>query len=397
MQNRSIHTFTLPLFMLVSVAARQPVEPMDNGAADASTTTRCPEDVELGHGYVWRDGAIHFIGGGVTGVGADATRIDTPSPKLLRKVVSSHFGPFQMCQGLDVASFEALSEQYTRDKDRVYFKVISTGEFLVIRLADADPGSFQVLATHLARDKDHVWYYERIQVGVDPATVVSVDGWVVFKDDHSVRYGDKPIRGADPVSFRHVSSGYYVDKSRAYWSDAPVEGADPATLVVLGESFIAKDKTSVYRSGKRLPHLDVASTELILHDPQGHQFLSDKNGVYLNDMTFPRSKPGKVEVVDSLTVQLDDVVYLVSTYQVTPVTVFKEEGVLKAETFVYDPTHRRPLGMLTAVVTEDGLEDIRTAPLTGNDRAPSVPDWQLAVFKGPDLVRRMLAAGTRIE
>jgi hypothetical protein len=42
-------------------------------------------DIDLGHGYVRRDGAIHFIGGGITGTGADATRIDMPSPGCSRR------------------------------------------------------------------------------------------------------------------------------------------------------------------------------------------------------------------------------------------------------------------------------------------------------------------------
>ena len=68
-----------------------------------------PGDVDLGHSYVRRDGAIHFLGRGTTGTGANATRIDMPAPELLRIITRSHFGPFTTAEGLDVDRFEALS------------------------------------------------------------------------------------------------------------------------------------------------------------------------------------------------------------------------------------------------------------------------------------------------
>lgn len=394
MHTPTLLAFTLPWLAALCATACQPAA---GGVTGAPSYHPRPGDVALGHGYVRRDGAIHFLGGGVTGVGADATRIDTPSRRLLRKVAARQYGPFQTCSGLDVASFAPLSEQYTRDKDSVYFKIISPGEFLVVRLPNADPASFEVLATHLARDRNHVWYYDRIQGGIDPATVESVDGGQAFKDKDSVHYGDRRIVGADPAGFRHLGSAYFADRGRVYWGDVPVAGADPAGMQVLGGSFVAKDESNVYRSGERLPHLDAATIELILHDPMGHQFLSDRNGVYLNAMVFPRTVPGRVEVIDHLTVRAGDLVHLVSTYHGTPVTVFEEDGKLMAETFAYDPASRRPLGTITAEVAAAGLEHLRISPLPGRDRAPAVPAWQIEVFRGAELVERMLAAGERLR
>ena len=142
---------------------------------------------------------------------------------------------------------------------------------------------------------------------------------------------------------------------------------------------------------------DVASLELILHDPMGFQIFSDKNGIHVNKMTFPRSKPGKVEVIDNLTVKADDLVLLVETSRFNPVTVFKQDDKLMAETPAYDFTSGKPLGTIAAEVTAGGLKDIRTEPLPGSSEAPSVPDWQLDVLKNPDLVLRMIEAGKRIK
>lgn len=397
MNTHRVVTSTLGVLFLLPVVACQQEEAGADGAA-APLPGKRPTDVDLGHGYVRRAGAIHFIGGGTTGTGDNATRIDTPSPELLKKVVDSHFGPFKTAEGLDVASFEALSEKYTRDKDRVYSKVISPGEFLVIQLPEADPESFAVLAPTMARDKNHVWYHERIQPGADPATVEVVnEGFSVFKDKDSVHYQSEQIAGADSASFKHLASGYYADQNQVYWGPEPIPDADPGTFEVLGDSFVAKDRSKVYRSGRIMPVFDVASLELILHDPHGYQILSDRNGIHLNGMTFPRSKPVKTRVIDNLTVEAGDLVLLVSTYHSTPVTVFKEDGRLMAETTHYDPTTREPLGLITAEVTAEGLKAIRTGPLPGKAQAPPVPDWQLEVFKSPHLVQRMIEAGKRIK
>jgi hypothetical protein len=388
----NIRAIIVGLLFFLSIAACRKEETASSAPSPVLST-----DIDLGHGYVRRDGAIHFIGGGITGTGANATRIDTPSPRLLRKVVDSKFGPFKTAEGLDVASFEALCEEYTRDKNRVYYKVISNEEFIVIVLPEADPASFELLGGELARDKKRVWYRYEIQHGVDPATVERIEGGPVYKDKNSVFYQYDAIAGADPASFKHVGSGYFADSKRVYWGPNPVPGADPANFQVLGDSFIAKDSSKIFRSGVPLPGYDVASFELILHNEAGYQIYSDKNGIHVQLMTFPRSNPGKVEIIDNKTVKAGDLIHLVNTYQSTPVTLFKENGKLMAETPAYEPVSRKGEGMITAEVTSDGLKNIRISPLPGGDKAPSVPDWQLRVFKDPHLVQRMIDAGNLIK
>lgn len=385
-------THALGFVLLFSMAACQKKETAHSGPSPVLST-----DIDLGHGYVRRDGAIHFIGGGITGTGANATRIDTPSPRLLRKVVMSKFGPFKTAEGLDVASFETLCEEYTRDKNRVYYKVISNDEFIVIVLPEADPASFELLGGNLTRDKKRVWYSYEIQHGVDPATVEPIEGGPVYRDKNSVFYQYVAIAGADPASFKHIGSGYFADSKRVYWGPGPIPGADPANFQVMGDSFIAKDSSKIYRSGVPLPGYDVASFELILHSEAGFQIFSDKNGIHLDNMTFPRSKPGKAEVIDSYTVKVGDLVHTVSRYQYTPVTVFKEDGKLIAEAPCYEPESKKPLGMITAEVTEEGLKDIRTVPLPGHSWTPTPPEWQLRAFTRSDLVERMVKSGKLLK
>jgi hypothetical protein len=68
-----------------------------------------------------------------------------------------------------------------------------------------------------------------------------------------------------------------------------------------------------------------------------------------------------------------------------------------AETPAYEPGNDKVNGIISAEVATDGLKNIRISPLPGEDRAPSVPDWQLRVFKDPHLVRRMIEAGKLIQ
>jgi hypothetical protein len=386
--------FTLLLAVFV-VACDQNGQGDPGGNSEPSPTLS--GDVDLGHGYVRRDGAIHFIGGGTTGTRANATRIDMPSPRLLKKVVNSKFGPFKTAEGLDVASFEVLSEEFTRDKNRVYYKVISTDEFIVIVLPEAEPASFELLEGNLTRDKKRVYYNHEIQHAVDPASVEPIQGGPVYKDKNSVFYQYDAIVGADPASFKHIGSGYYADRKQVYWGPNPVPDADPANFEVMGDSFIAKDNSRIYRSGVPLPGYDVKSFELILHNEAGFQIFSDKNGIHLNDWTFPRSKPGKVEVIDSHTVKVGDFIHVVSAYQYTPVTVFQEHGTLRAEAPCYEPGSGKWMGMITAEVTEEGLKDIRTVPLPGYSRAPKAPEWQLRAFTRSDLVQRMIEGGELLK
>ncbi len=381
------------LLSFLSLAACQKKE-----TASSAPTLPLATDIDLGHGYVRRDGAIHYIGGGTTGTGANATRIDMPSPAILKKLVKSQYGPFKTAEGLDAASFEALSTTYTRDKNHVYYKIDDIEQFIIIQLPEADPASFHLSADGIVRDKNHVWYGDRILAGIDPTTAEMVrQDFTVIKDKDSVHYQYTQIPGADPASFKHIGSGYYADSKRVYWGATPIPDADPANFQVMGDSFIAKDSSRIYRSGVPLLGYDVASFELILHNEAGFQIFSDKNGIHIDNMTFPRSKPGKAEIIDNLTVKVGDLVHTVSTYQYTPVTVFQEDGKLIAEAPCYEPESQKTLGMITAEVTEEGLKDIRIVPLPGHSWTPTPPEWQLRAFTRSDLVDRMIKSGKLLK
>lgn len=384
---------TLTLLLLLAIPACQKKE-----TASTAATPPLPTDTDLGHGYVRRDGTIHFIGGGTTGTGANATRIDMPSPAIVKKLAMFQYGPFKTAEGLDVASFEALSSVYTRDKNHVYYKIDDVERFIIVQLPNADPASFSLSTPGIIRDKNHVWSGDRIIAGVDPATVEIIDSnFMVIKDKDSVHYSGNAIPGADPTSFKRIGSTYYVDRNKAYWCDKPIAGADPATFVVLGDSFIAKDKSHVYRSGGILEGLDAASLELILHHQAGYQIFSDKNGIHVNNWIFPRSKPGHAQIIDDHTVKVGELILLVEDSRNTPSTLFKENGTLMVESPAYEPESQKETGIISAEVTPEGFKNIRTSPLLGSTVAPAVPDWQMEVFTHGHTVERLIELGKTIK
>ena len=398
MKTQTTIASALLFLCLLPVAACGQKDKQSDGGGNASPKPQAPADVELGHGYVRKDGAIHFIGGGTTGTGADATRIDTPSRGIFWKLVSSQYGPFQTAEGLDAASFEALSEVYTRDKNRVYYKIDDNEKFIVIQLPQADPASFSLSADGLVRDKSHVWFGDRILSGVDPGTVEVINpNFTVIKDKDSVHYRYDQILGADPATFRHIGSGYYADSNKVYWCLTPIPDADPASFKVLGDSFVAKDKNHAFRSGEILEGYDAASLELILHNDAGYQIFSDKNGIHVNKMTFPRAKPGQAEVIDNRTVKVGNLILLVEDSRNTPATLFNENGNLMVESPAYEPTSGKVEGMITAKVTADGLKDLRITALPGSIGVPEVPDWQMEVFTYGHTAERLIELGKRIK
>ena len=338
---------------------------------------------DLGRGYSREGKSILFEG----------KRIDQEGKLDIDRFSKAVGRQLTLCSEVDAASFQVLSEEYTKDKDKVYYKWISPGRFWVVELPEADATSFEVLGFNLARDKNNVWWYGKVQSGVDAATVELVRDGFVWKDAQGVWYQHEKIAGAAPLTFRHLGSGYYADQQRAYWGSIPIDGADLATFKVLRDSFIAVDQSMVYRSGQRLPHIDPGTCKFILHDPYGYQVISDKNGVYLNKLKFLHAAPNNFKMIDNLTSRGGKYVFLVDTHHCTPVTVYREGGRLIAETVLYEKGTANALAVIKAVVAGDKLKGVTLSPVPGESEAKPVPDWQIEIFQRGGMVERIKAAG----
>lgn len=338
-----------------------------------------PDERQLGHGYSRVGDTIRYRG----------KRIDKEGRHDIARLAAFLREALTLAHDVDAASFVALNERYSKDKQKVYKKIISPGRFWVVVLPGADPASFEALSGELARDKQRVWWHGN-RVAADARTVKKLGGPYLWRDATRVWYQQRQIEGADAASFRHLASAYAVDARRAYWSGEPIEGAQVAAFAVLGESFIAVDGRRVYRSGKPLPAIDPASCRLILHAPYGYQVLADKRGVYLNGLRFLHAEPGSFKMLDQVTGRCQGegakpYAFLVDTYHCTPVTVHRVKSGLLAETILYERGSGRPLAIVSAPLTDGKLGKLTIAPPPGAKRAEPVPDWQLRIFQRPQL------------
>ncbi len=222
----------------------------------------------LGHGYSRQGNFIYFR----------ERRIDQPRKEDFHKFATlkqSH------CTDVDAATFKALSEEYTKDKNRVYYKHTwhDSDSFWVVPLPMTDANTFEVIGSGFARDSKHVWLKDKPLLDVDPKTAELVNPGFVWKDANHVWYQQAKIPGADTKTFRHLDQAFYRDANRAYWSMTALEGADLDTFRTFGDdSPYAADRRSVWKGDTKIHGYDAATFQAI------HQSINkDKGGVYAGD------------------------------------------------------------------------------------------------------------------
>ncbi|OXA83843.1 DKNYY domain-containing protein [Flavobacterium hercynium] len=120
----------------------------------------------------------------------------------------------------DVASFEALNEDFGKDKSNVYWKG---------HKQEVDHATFQIDEQGIIKDKDHVYniHSKKADVlevidGADPKTYQLLDPSIKdyrinkwFKDANAVYYKNKKIKG-DAETFRPVNDAIAVDANFVY-------------------------------------------------------------------------------------------------------------------------------------------------------------------------------------
>lgn len=219
--------------------------------APAASQERVTDAEPLGFGYGRKDGYVYFEG----------LRIDRAGREDIAEFSRFIERDLTLCSDVDAASFVALSEPYTKDRNTVYYKWTSPGKFWVVELPDADVRSFEVLGFNLARDAFHVWWYGAVLPGLDPATVEVVKDGFAWKDARSVWYQHERIEGADPKkTFEHLGRGFYRDAARVYWGSQPLEGADARTFRSFGDdSPYGADANRVWSGPKRVDGPEAAT------------------------------------------------------------------------------------------------------------------------------------------
>ena len=254
----SLLTMAIAAGLLIHNSPSEPLTLFDEAQAEV-----------LGHGYSRQGDFIFF----------DKQRIDQAGKEDFDRFARDTNLKASLCTNVDAASFKALSEEYTKDKNKVYYKWISNEHFWVVELPLADAQSFEVISANLARDAKSVWWYGEPLPGVDPKTVELVNPGFVWKDAKSVWYQREKISGADAKTFRHLEQAFYRDVNRAYWSMTPLDGADLDTFRTFGDdSPYAADRRSVWKGDTRITGFDAPTFQAI------HQsVIKDKNGVYAGE------------------------------------------------------------------------------------------------------------------
>ena len=196
----------------------------------------------------------------------------------------------------DSASFKTIGNDYTADKNAVYYKSE--------KLTGADPAGY-TLDGHYLLSSGSV-FYRKEKTGYDMNTFKVMEeffdgntcwnGYVyaMVKDKNGVYVRDEKIQGIDPETFKAVGAGLYEDKNYYY---AGIEKLNinkkNSTLFTLESAgqIIVKDDSNVYFLGDKTENLkekygiDPKSFELYAV-VDSLKIFKDKNNFYVNDWVY---------------------------------------------------------------------------------------------------------------
>ena len=192
------------------------------------------------------------------------------SKKFAKSNRTAYYESARIADSVDVATFEALSEHYAKDKNEVWYcdtyrkgqEYYTVRHYRTPRIQDAHAPSFRMLNDDYARDTNRV-YREGKGFEVRDINTYERIGDVHAKDKISGYYMTAEIKGSDGATFTFVDGHYAKDAKHVFWSDydtgegahAPVElsvtlpGADPATFAVIKDAYAA-DTNQVYYNAK---------------------------------------------------------------------------------------------------------------------------------------------------
>lgn len=245
-------------------------------------------------------------------------------------------------EGIDIKSYETLSDIYCKDKSKVFFRddVIEGANpktFLILiqdysrdrehvfienkMVANADPNSFEILDSDISRDKNYLFYKEHRIIGADrneelkykrgdfyksakdfyfkqykmnadiETFEIEAFGRGYSRDKKQVYYAyndtafaikDADLKSFEAINFKSLTSLTHLakDKNRVYTKGIVIEGADPKTFgLIAGNIRYAKDINHVYYDGKMIEDADPKSFEPA--DQHGYKW-RDKTGMYEN-------------------------------------------------------------------------------------------------------------------
>ncbi|MEO6915071.1 MAG: DKNYY domain-containing protein [Chitinophagaceae bacterium] len=208
-------------------------------------------------------------------------------------------------QYADVATFEALDENYAKDKSKVYYcdeyregqNYYMTKRQTIIELKNVNPASFVSLKNGYGKDARHAWFQGKYFIVKDIATLKSLD--INFsKDDVQVYLNCIPIDGSDGKTFEITDRNFAKDKNHVYYYGFDGEQkyniaklpCDPQTFKIIDYRF-SKDANKVFFLAFTIKDAEAASFEVLKAG-----YSKDRNAVFFQHKKIPGGNPLNFEV-----------------------------------------------------------------------------------------------------
>ncbi|MBL8892374.1 MAG: DKNYY domain-containing protein [Planctomycetaceae bacterium] len=280
---------------------------------------------------------------------------------------------YQLAKQVDVSSFVALSETYTKDRNQVYLKLVKSGKDFFVTLPEADSKTFKILSNELATDLKHVWWQGQKIPDIDSRSLRIVHDGFVWKDRRGVWFQNYQIKDADPSSFEHLSQHYYRDANRVYWTTRPILEADPLTFRVSGNDLpYGSDRHAVWNREKKLTDVDL-STFSAVHP----NIYKDKNGVSANGQTISKARPESFRLLARLDDRLDTA--LLTDGEQHFIYLSPISGVYQLESSGESLTLTREISR-RGIETREEIDQIRVVlDSTGRNTEPVLEEYQSTV------------------
>ena len=148
-------------------------------------------------------------------------------------------------------------------------------------LPGADPATFKQMTSWLGHDSEHVYYKDKLVTGVDVASL-EVERKPLFRDKNDYFYETSPMHVADMKSFKVIKwfeDDFWAKDSRcAYYDTTRIDSVDLPSFEII-EMSTAKDKNHVYYFGKVIPDADPATFKTI----DGTVYSRDKSHIWCGD------------------------------------------------------------------------------------------------------------------
>lgn len=217
--------------------------------------------------------------------GVDSDTLEMISCSLLKDKNYIYDG--NAVETIDLTTLENIGGNFFKDHNRAYWHA-------TLEVEEADIASFEFVGGDYARDKDHIYYHYQPLEEADPETF-EVVGKEYAKDVQQAYYGDLPFK-VDLGTFEEIDSypyNYAKDKAAVYRSGKKLPEVDMETFQIMDDAY-SKDKDSVYYSEDIIPGADAQSFEII-----DTSYAKDKSRVYFRDEVLVGLDPANFQILET--------------------------------------------------------------------------------------------------